>query len=96
MSEETALRHAKICFLSDESLLKQAAGVVYKGVLQGGARGGHSCLKMPKPPFKDFFIPFCNPKVKLLIDGPRLVFRSPDFRIIRITSSASSSLAYFR
>ena len=76
--------------------MKQAAGVVYKGVLQGGARGGHSCLKMPKPPFKDFFIPFCNPKVKLLIDGPRLVFRNPDFRIIRITSGASSSLAYFR
>ena len=52
MSEDTALRHAKICFLWDESLLKQAAGVVYKDVLQGAP--GVAILACLKPPSKTF------------------------------------------
>ena len=34
----TAFLDAKICFLSDSSLLKRAVGIVYKDVLQGGSQ----------------------------------------------------------
>ena len=59
----------------------------------GGRQGWPFLPQDAQTAFQRLFHPILQSKVKLLIDGPRLVFRNPDFRIIRITSGASSSLA---
>ena len=83
----SSLRHAKICFLREESLLKQAVGVVYKDVLQRhqGWPFLPSCLNH----LQTLSHPVLQAKVGLLGYSH---FQNPDFRIIRIASGSSWSL----
>ena len=83
------LRHAKICFLWEESLLKQAGGVVYKDVLQG--RQGWPFLPLPNPPSNAFSFRSAIGSLTARKQVP-VWFWNPDSRIIRIASGASWSL----